>query len=124
MTEQKRPIVTISNIAGGAVPELFEHELQRVLENIADPNTDANATREINLKFRFKPLAGKREVGAITILSGSKLGPMTGAETEAYFVRTEGQYVMVEHNPKQVQMEFDEANKPAVIEGGKEDIPI
>jgi hypothetical protein len=128
--EKKQPIVTLSNIAGGAVPELFEHELQKVLANIADPNSDPSATREITLKFRFKPNTKNRGVGEIDILSASKLGGTTGAETEAYFIHTEGQYVMVEHNPQQVQMDFDadqvaniKANQPVAVEGGREETP-
>lgn len=37
--------------------EVFDHELANLLENVADPNTKAEAKRKISLTFEFKPNA-------------------------------------------------------------------
>lgn len=42
-------IVDLNSFADGAVAERFNLELQRVLENFADLNTDPKAKRKINL---------------------------------------------------------------------------
>ena len=47
--------VSIGTICGGGVPEVFQRELYEVLKNINDPNTAAEKTRTITLKFTFKP---------------------------------------------------------------------
>ena len=42
--------VTLDTIGGGALVELFALEMSRVLENIADPNTETTAKRTITLQ--------------------------------------------------------------------------
>ena len=39
--------INLSNLGNGAAKELFERELDRVLKDILDPNTEATAQREI-----------------------------------------------------------------------------
>lgn len=49
--EQDGPVsLNIGNICGGAVPELFEHEIAKMMENIADVNTDPEAKRSLTLE--------------------------------------------------------------------------
>ena len=50
--------LTLSNFGEGAVNEIFDRELQRVLKDIMDPNTEATAQREVNLKIIIKPGPG------------------------------------------------------------------
>jgi hypothetical protein len=47
--------VNIGNVCDGAVPERFEHEMKRILANIADPNTDPEAKRCLTLEFKISP---------------------------------------------------------------------
>ena len=42
-------MIDLSGLADGAVSERFQLELQRVLENIADPNTDPKKARTLTL---------------------------------------------------------------------------
>lgn len=37
--------ITLSSIKDGAVEERFQYELKKVLNNIADPNTETNIKR-------------------------------------------------------------------------------
>ena len=47
---EARPL-TQETICAGGVPEVFEREPRAVLNNIADPNTEAEKVRGITLKF-------------------------------------------------------------------------
>lgn len=47
--------VSLINLCNGAVIERFDYILAEVLENVKDPNTDPDATREINIKIKIKP---------------------------------------------------------------------
>ncbi len=47
--------VTLNNIARGIAPQLFDRELDKVLDNIADTRTSAIKQRKVTLEFIFKP---------------------------------------------------------------------
>lgn len=54
--QQHDPItINIGNVCDGAMVEAFEVELQKVLKNIMDQNTDARAKREIRLVLKLYP---------------------------------------------------------------------
>jgi hypothetical protein len=52
---EDEPSVSLQNLGGGAAIELFDLELQKVLENISDENTRPAVVREITLKVKIKP---------------------------------------------------------------------
>jgi hypothetical protein len=76
--------ITLANLANGAAVEKFGIELQRVLDNIVDPNTKADAVREVILKVKIKP-NDKRELGAVSIETGVKLAGDAPYETTVQF---------------------------------------
>ena len=47
--------VTLDTIGGGALVELFDAELSRILSNITDPNTDTTTKRVMTIQVKFKP---------------------------------------------------------------------
>jgi len=53
----------MNTINGGAVKDLFDRGLAQLLDNIGDPNTDAEAVRKIVVTFEVKPTKD-REAGA------------------------------------------------------------
>lgn len=117
-------VVTLASLAGGAALERFQLELERVLSNIADPNTDATAKREITLKFRITP-DRDRYSASVDILTSAKLAATIGAGTTVYMGRREGELVAVESNPQQltfdVQLPTPGARAKAPAQGdGKE----
>ena len=124
----KGQVVNLANIGDGAAVELFEAELEKVLENIADPNTPADAVREITLKLKMKPDAS-RQVGAVGIQATSKLAPFNGAATTLFFTRNkEGGRTALMQDPAQPGLFSDDDETPegaktgglrAVDEGGK-----
>ena len=64
--------ITLDNLGDGAMKELFQVELDRVLKDILDLNTEAKAVREVNIKVVFKP-DEERDLGATGIKVTSKL---------------------------------------------------
>lgn len=81
MQEMKN--VTIETMSEGAAIERANLELDRVLKNILDKNTDPTAAREVVLKIKFKPNTG-RNAAEVTIQATSKLAPVTGHNTQLY----------------------------------------
>ena len=112
-------VVTLVTIGDGAALELFQAELEKVLRNIADPNTEADKVRKITLEVKFTP-SKARDTGDVEIRCTSKLPGLKDHATFVYFGRHQGELVAMEHNPKQAGL-FDEGTgiQPMAIEGGK-----
>lgn len=116
-TFEKEPL-TLNNAARGAAHELFDDELQRVLANIQDVNTEATPTREINLKFKFKPSKSRNEC-AITVASTCKLAPQNTAEGSAFIGTFRGKPVATPNRPEEQQALFDAESKPRAVGAGE-----
>lgn len=67
-------ITNLSEMSNGAVNERFNYELQKVVENICDPNTDPKKKRKITLTMVIEPDA-KREQAHISIETKTTLAP-------------------------------------------------
>lgn len=65
---------TLANLANGAAAEVFQNELQKALDNTADPNTDAKTARVVTLKVTMVPTED-RSRAAVSIAASSKLAP-------------------------------------------------
>lgn len=97
--------VTLVSIGQGALVQLFDIELERVLKNIADPNTDAKSTRVITLKVTIKPNE-ERSIGDVHLSATSKVASSKPTTTIVYMGRSKGQLMAVESNPAQSSL-FD-----------------
>ena len=82
-------IITLASLKGGAVVEMFDENLQKVIENIADPNTDPEKVRTITLKFKIKP-DKSRSVASIDISSDCKLANFKPPQTMMQLVYMPG----------------------------------
>lgn len=82
MKEEKQ--LSLDRFANGAILEKFNQEIQKVSENIYDPNTSATAKRTITMKLEIKPDAG-RELGDTEIIVTSKLAPSKSVPTKLVF---------------------------------------
>lgn len=112
--EQEEARVTLSSIGSGAASELFEHAIRRVLDNIADVNTDPKSKREINLKFLFVP-NDERSMIATAINCETKVAPPKGLDTVLFSgVKKDGGRYATEYNPTQTRL-FD-----MPVKGGQE----
>lgn len=69
-------------MAGGALQELFDHELDRIIENISDPNTSIKKARKITLELKFTPMDDNRDLVGVEIIPKTTLAPTEGATTK------------------------------------------
>ena len=102
--------ITLENIARGALQEKFEDELQTVIKNILDPNTEAKKARELHLVLKFAPNSHRTTIG-VTCVAKSKLIPTKGIETTLDIGRdNKGNYVASERVGEiagQSEIDFD-----------------
>ena len=104
-------IATLNNIGDGLAGDLFQHELTKVLDNIADPRTSATAAREITITIKIKP-DNEREVGEAEIKTKTKLAPTAGKKALLFFARDDdGNVKMTTSNPHQEELGLDFAKK-------------
>lgn len=66
--------IKLESLAEGSVAEKFNQELSKVLANIADPNTVAEATRKVSITLTVKP-DENRELAKVSISATSTLAP-------------------------------------------------
>lgn len=76
--------LTIENIANGALPELFNHELDKIIKNIRDINTECKTARELKIVIKMIP-DDEREVAATSIQCSSKLAPIESIKSTIFF---------------------------------------
>lgn len=72
--------VTLESIGGGALKELFNAEMDRVMGNIRDINTDPAQKRTITMTVEFKPDA-KREGADVKLKCKSSLAGIMTVKT-------------------------------------------
>ncbi|MGH2607552.1 MAG: hypothetical protein ACRDHF_00565 [Tepidiformaceae bacterium] len=94
--------LTLSNLAHGAADELWRAAWAKVLENVADPNTDPKAKRQIDMKF-VVAVDEARQLGAIRIDCTAKTAPVKGVTVGVYFGRHLGRFTAVE-SPRQEEL--------------------
>jgi hypothetical protein len=91
-------VVSLTSLNQGAAIEMFDTEIKKVVENIADLNTPAKAKREITLKVTFLP-DEERKQGAVAIVVTCKLPGHRGSSTTVWFGRKNGERFAVESDP-------------------------
>jgi hypothetical protein len=76
MDEREERLADLNTIGAGVALEKFAVELEAVLRNIRDPNTEAKAKRRIVIAFTFLPNADREvvqtEISAKSILAGTR----------------------------------------------------
>lgn len=100
--------VDIQTLGRGAAMELFNDGLQRVLENVLDPNTEATAKRVLTLTVEFKPTED-RDVARAIMQVKAKLADAKGVGTYIFIGREAGRAVALERNPRQPELPMSEA---------------
>lgn len=102
------PILSIDNLANGALYELLQREFSRMADNILDPNTSEKAKRKIKVEIVASPYPDRS--GAVyTVSVNSTLAGMRPAEGNLYIVRRGGETIVVSRNHKQMEMELTPA---------------
>jgi hypothetical protein len=103
--DHEKEEVSLSNLCGGAIEEVFQKEFASVLANIGDVNTNAEAKRKITLEFTIKPFED-RSGGQVTFCCKSKTVPTEEVKGTVFFQRRGTSMVAVPHDPKQIRL-FD-----------------
>lgn len=80
---------TINTLAGGAIPELFAYELNRVMANIDDHNTSPNQKRKITIEVEFEPDDSREQIET-SISVKSKVAGVKKVSAITYAVRDRG----------------------------------
>lgn len=103
MNDRMPEPVSLVTIARGEVVAKFEQALAQVIENIRDPDTAAEAVREIVIKARLKPTGDQRSMVLAEVGVALKLAPPKGVNT-ALYLDPRGRAVAYEQNPEQVEL--------------------
>lgn len=110
MEDRKINVLSIGNICNGALPELFNRELDKVLENINDPDTDADKKRSITIELVFVPFSD-RSGAAVELKAKTKLVGVPSVGSTVFIGKHEGRLVAVPKDERQKQL-FGEEPEP------------
>lgn len=80
--------LSVANIADGALIEQMNFEVQKVLNNIIDPNTDATKKRKVTVSLTFVPSSDDRNMADIVFETKSTLVPIRAGKTRIAFEKT------------------------------------
>ena len=117
----ERQIKKLDELLDGGVTERFNMEMERVMNNVFDPNTDPKANRQIQIIINIKPNE-RRDAGEFKVDVKSKIAPMT-LITQTVFLRQDdyGNVVATEMTKEvsgQLDMEGNEQAFPRVVTFG------
>jgi hypothetical protein len=97
--EDGNPDVSLESLMGGEIIDRFRYEFNRVMENVADPNTTL-AKRGITIKVEVKPNKSRTQ-NDVKVKFSIALAPTEPMETTVYLSMTKKGLVASEYNPKQ-----------------------
>ena len=97
--ETENPVVSLETLMGGEIIDRFKYEFQRVVENIADPNTTLSK-RGITIKLDVKPNKSRTQ-SDVVVSFATKLAPTEAMDTTVFISMTKKGLVVSEYNPKQ-----------------------
>ncbi len=99
----------LQKLAGGALQELFDNDLQKILENIADVNTSYKAARKLTLELVFKPADEDREIVMVEAKTRTSTAPVNGVATKIMLDRVGNRVTATEFgNALKNQMTIDD----------------
>lgn len=115
MNEQRNSIL---QMARGAFEELTDYEMQKVIDNILDPNTKATAKRKITLTVEFTPDDNRTRID-VSATAKSTLAPTNPAKTSLYVTNDQnGEMAVAELVPEvpgQLNIAGDEQEQPKLL---------
>ena len=81
--------INLEQFAGGKLSVQLNKALEKITENVQDPNTDAQKVRKINVSISFRP-NDERNFVATTVETKLSLAPELGATTALSMGRLPG----------------------------------
>ena len=113
----ERPIDSLDDLMDGGVRERFKTELDKVWNNVYDPNTDPEKTREIILRVKITPNQ-QRDSANFRVDVTSKLAPMESLQQTVLLSLTgSGQIIATERTaqiPGQLDIDGNETSPTTV----------
>lgn len=121
--EKKQSIMQMAN---GAFLERVDYEMERVVDNILDLNTDPKKVRKITVTIELKPDSDRSMIG-VSVTAKSTLAPTNPVGTSLAFVNdVNGEAVLAEMTPQapgQMFLDGSIQEEPKIIKlcgnGGK-----
>ena len=109
---------SIMRMARGAFEERVDYEMDKVIQNILDPNTKATAKRKITLTIELAPDDERQTIG-VSVTAKSTLAPTNPVATSLYVTNdSKGELVvaeMVPQVPGQTAMDGTEQEAPKLL---------
>lgn len=102
----------------GAMLERFDYEMQKVVDNILDPNTPAIKPRKVSLTITLKPDADRQQIVHEVVVK-SNLQPTNPIAGSTAIMSRNGSVSLVEmvaQIPGQMAVDGDEQREPDVIQ--------
>lgn len=106
MAEIESKRVSLESLASGDAVALFQQELQKVLENIADPNTPWKGARRVTLTVSISPNE-ERDYAVVEVDCTSKLARCKAVESHFFMGMEGGRVVAYEQKVKQPELDLD-----------------
>lgn len=101
--------LTLASLCGGAVQEKVDRALEKVVNNILDPNTDPRKKRVITLKITLKPDESDNEDVQVSADVSYTLAPELGIQTR-FFVNKDlrnDKVTVMEHKKGEIRGQLD-----------------
>jgi hypothetical protein len=104
--------------AGGALVAKINQEVEKVVQNIYDPNTDAKKARKLTVTLTFKPSEG-RNLASVEIQAKAALQPAKPTSTTIMIDRDMDTGMVVASElrnklPGQMEVNIDDPQEPKV----------
>jgi hypothetical protein len=110
--------VNLGSISRGALMELFEIEIVKIAQNIADSKTKATTKRKLTLELTFAPDID-RKVLDVTANAKTKLAGIADHASRAYLGKgTDGQPYIFDEDPRQETLFDPPAEDRSVLQFG------
>ena len=105
--------LNIANFAKGALVEQADDEIQKVLDNILDPNTDSKKARKVQITLTFKPI--NREAASVSVETKSSIAPFNPVTSQIFIGRdNEGKVAAAEYVKGTIPGQLDLIDKETV----------
>lgn len=118
---RERPIKALSDLMDGSVEERFNAELDKVWQNVYDPNTSPKKARTLTLKVKIIPNE-RRDSCDFRVNVTSSLAPYEDlTQTVMLAIGADGQITATERTdqiPGQLDMEGNETPIPQTVNFG------
>lgn len=93
------------NLGDGALQDLFENSMKKVMANINDPSTKATAVRKVSLEITITP-DESRSMAAIVVSASTTLAHIKPVSTAALLEQQDGKLTAYIHQSEEAETEL------------------